>query len=210
MPLPRPALHTPSVTCPFKMLSRCVRIQGIGRLLTSSAARNLQQSRQFSDPAEQFQISRAIVGSLTQSFVRGSLRHEEPAEPINLELARQQHAIYVSELKKLIPIVVQVAPHESLPDLIFVEDPAVIHEGTALLTQMKPPTRAPEIELMRPIVEEMGFRVLEMSEPGAYLDGGDVTFTGREFLVGLSERTNAVSKGGPILHVLSAVILVDT
>lgn len=37
-------------------------------------------------------------------------------------------------------------------------------------------------------------KVVEMKEP-AYMDGGDVLFTGREFFVGLSERTNQVSTG---------------
>lgn len=37
-----------------------------------------------------------------------------------------------------------------------------------------------------------GLKVVEMIEPGR-MDGGDVLFTGREFFVGLSERTNQVS-----------------
>ena len=37
-----------------------------------------------------------------------------------------------------------------------------------------------------------GLSVVEMTEP-ARMDGGDVLFTGREFFVGLSDRTNQVS-----------------
>lgn len=43
-------------------------------------------------------------------------------------------------------------------------------------------------------------KVVEMKEP-AYMDGGDVLFTGREFFVGLSERTNQVSN-----HISSMVV----
>ena len=88
---------------------------------------------------------------------------------------------------------VQIPAEERFPDLVYVEDPAVVLDGTALITQMAPPTRAPEILVMQPVLEKMGYRIVTMKEPGAYLDGGDVMFTGREFLVGLSERTNQVS-----------------
>ena len=37
-----------------------------------------------------------------------------------------------------------------------------------------------------------GLSVAEMTEP-ARMDGGNVLFTGREFFVGLSDRTNQVS-----------------
>ena len=39
---------------------------------------------------------------------------------------------------------------------------------------------------------ELGLQVVDMKEPGR-MDGGDVLFTGREFFVGVSSRTNAVS-----------------
>lgn len=37
-----------------------------------------------------------------------------------------------------------------------------------------------------------GLSIVEMTDP-ARMDGGDVLFTGREFFVGLSDRTNQVS-----------------
>jgi N-dimethylarginine dimethylaminohydrolase len=75
-----------------------------------------------------------------------------------------------------------------------VEEPAVCLDGTALVTQMRPASRAREVEPMRPVLESMGFSIVEMREYGAYLDGGDVLFTGREFLIGLTQRTNSVSQ----------------
>ena len=166
------------------------RIQPIKRILLASFKR--QQLRGAHDVAEYFQFRRAIVGTLPQSFVTQSLRFKEPEKPIDFEHAKRQHAKYVSDLKKLIPEVVQVAPDERFPDSVFVEDPVVTVEDTVLLAQTKPRSRSGEFMLLRPVLEEMGLHVVEMKEPGAYLDGGDVIFTGREFLVGLSERTNAV------------------
>lgn len=44
---------------------------------------------------------------------------------------------------------------------------------------------------MKRVMEQLGLKVVEMVEPGR-LDGGDVLFTGREFFVGQSTRTNEV------------------
>lgn len=41
-------------------------------------------------------------------------------------------------------------------------------------------------------MKQLGLQVVKMTEPGV-MDGGDVLFTGREFFVGLSTRTNQVS-----------------
>lgn len=184
---PRPSKFHHFFAGKIRMLSR---VQPIKRFLLASLRR--QQSREAHDVAEYFHFRRAIVGTLPQSFVTQSLRFNEPEKPIDFECAKQQHAKYVSELKKLIPDVVQVAPDERFPDSIFVEDPVVTVEDTVLLAQTKPRSRSGEFMLLRPVLEEMGLRIVEMKEPGAYLDGGDVVFTGREFLVGLSERTNTV------------------
>ena len=147
------------------------------------------------DPAAYFNFRQAIVGSpdsINQNFADNALRIDKPAEAIDVNRAKEQHATYVRELKKLIPEVVEVPFDARFPDQVFVEEPAVCLDGTALVTQMRPASRAKETEPMRPVLEKMGCRIVEMKEPGAYLDGGDVLFTGREFLIGLTERTNKV------------------
>ncbi len=45
---------------------------------------------------------------------------------------------------------------------------------------------------MKEAIEALGLNVVEMTDP-ARMDGGDVLFTGREFFVGQSSRTNEVS-----------------
>ena len=49
--------------------------------------------------------------------------------------------------------------------------------------------------------------VVEMTDP-ARMDGGDVLFTGREFLVGLSDRTNQVSVSYTATFLPNIVMLV--
>lgn len=74
---------------------------------------------------------------------------------------------------------------------MFVEDIAVVCNGTALVTKPGHPTREKEVEYMRSILKnELELPVIEIQDPKATLDGGDVLFTGKEFFVGLSGRTN--------------------
>lgn len=40
-------------------------------------------------------------------------------------------------------------------------------------------------------MERLDLKIVEMTDPGR-MDGGDVLFTGREFFVGQSQRTNKV------------------
>ena len=52
-------------------------------------------------------------------------------------------------------------------------------------------SRRGETNLIRETIVSVGLNVVEMKDPGT-MDGGDVLFTGREFFVGLSSRTNEV------------------
>lgn len=50
---------------------------------------------------------------------------------------------------------------------------------------------------MKQTLKDLGLKIVEMTDENATLDGGDVLFTGREFFVGLSKRTN--QRGAEIL-----------
>ena len=162
------------------------RLRHLTRLTKPALSRQLH---------EHFQYTRAIFGSLNDRFVEGAIRFEDPVKPVNVERAKQQHANYIKQLTKLLPgKTIQIPPDVRFPDQVFTEDPAVVYDGIAMLTRMSKLTRAGEKELMKPALEEMGFTsIAEIKNPDAYLDGGDVLFTGREFLIGQSSRTNAVS-----------------
>jgi dimethylargininase len=106
-------------------------------------------------------------------------------------LARAQHTAYVEVLRGLVPNVKVLPADEKFPDCVFVEDPAIVIGGHALLTQPGDPTRREETVRMRRVLrDEVGLVVMEVADPEAKLDGGDVLWTGREILVGLSSRTN--------------------
>ena len=172
------------------MLSRLAQI----RMLSSRRlVSGLTPKRQVHDIAEYFRYTRAIVCDVNQRLVKDALRFDEPVEPISFEKAKRDHANYVQQVRNLLPgKIVQIPTDETFPDQVFVEDPAVVYDGTALLTNMRAPSRAGEKVRMRRALEELGLPISEMTREGAHLDGGDVLFTGREFLIGLSSRTNAV------------------
>ncbi|XP_029938982.1 N(G),N(G)-dimethylarginine dimethylaminohydrolase 1 isoform X2 [Salarias fasciatus] len=50
---------------------------------------------------------------------------------------------------------------------------------------------------MKEALKNLNLNIVEMTDENATLDGGDVLFTGREFFVGLSKRTN--QRGAEIL-----------
>ncbi|XP_064189549.1 N(G),N(G)-dimethylarginine dimethylaminohydrolase 1 isoform X4 [Anguilla rostrata] len=54
-----------------------------------------------------------------------------------------------------------------------------------------------QTEAMKKALSELNLKLVEMDDEMATLDGGDVLFTGREFFVGLSKRTN--QRGAEIL-----------
>ncbi|XP_008936009.1 PREDICTED: N(G),N(G)-dimethylarginine dimethylaminohydrolase 1 [Merops nubicus] len=54
-----------------------------------------------------------------------------------------------------------------------------------------------KVEAMKRVLGSLNLNIVEMLDETATLDGGDVLFTGREFFVGLSRRTN--QRGAEIL-----------
>ena len=160
----------------------------------SSVSSNLKTSRK---PAleEWFQYSKVIVSQVPDSFVQDSLRFEEPKDPIDLRKAKAQNRYYVEQLRKLVSEVVEIEPDPKYPDMVFVEDPAVVLTNKAIVCKIGHPSRQGESVKMKEILENMNVETYDLFDidPRATMDGGDVLFTGREFLVGLSGRTNKVS-----------------
>lgn len=132
-----------------------------------------------------FRYTHALVCRLPQSFKT----HNNVQ--IDIEEAKKQHESYVRLLRELGLDVIELPPDETLPECVFVEDTAVICNGTALITRPGAPHRTKETDTIRVILKkELDLPIIEMSDPSAKLDGGDVLFTGREFFVGLSDWTN--------------------
>ncbi|XP_053178778.1 N(G),N(G)-dimethylarginine dimethylaminohydrolase 1 [Scomber japonicus] len=143
-----------------------------------------------------FHYTHAIVRGVPASLAKGALRMSQ-AE-VDLAGARREHEAYVEVLKTKVGLeVVELPADESFPDCVFVEDAAVVCGDTALITRQGAESRRGEKETMTRALKELNMKIVEMTDETATLDGGDVLFTGREFFVGLSKRTN--QRGAEIL-----------
>jgi len=131
--------------------------------------------------------SLVLVSGIPDSYAAAALGL---SGEVDLDKARRQHKEYVKALEELGCDVVVVAPDETLPDCVFVEDTAVILDGRALMTRPGHANRVNEVNNVRPVLKKQDVVIMEMVDPDATLDGGDVIFTGKEILVGLSKRTN--------------------
>lgn len=126
---------------------------------------------------------------LPNSFV-DALKQQAPDTPIDLALAKTQHQAYVTALKDLGLRVIEVAADESLPDCCFVEDTAVVIGGRAAINNLGAKERQGEEKQINKTLKELGIETFPIEAPGT-VDGGDVLFTGKHLIIGLSKRTNA-------------------
>jgi len=111
--------------------------------------------------------------------------------PVDLELARRQHADLVAAVRGLNIDVLELPPDETNALSVFTQDLAVVVNGIALMCRPVNSTRKPEVDTMRAVLrKELNQTIAEPESPKALLSGSDVFFTGREFFIGLSNHTN--------------------
>lgn len=109
-------------------------------------------------------------------------------QQIDVAVATGQHRNYEACLTALGVHVVSLPASPSLPDGVFVEDPAVVVEEAAVMNRMGSEARRKEVESM---AEALGrFRRLKWMREPATLEGGDVMRIGKTLYVGVSRRTN--------------------
>lgn len=138
----------------------------------------------------------AVVRGVPSSLATEALRTSQ--SEVDLAKAVQEHAEYVEVLRSKLGLeVVELPADEALPDCVFVEDAAVVCGDTALITRPGAECRRAETEAMKEALKKLHLNIIEMKDENATLDGGDVLFTGQEFFVGLSKRTN--QRGAEIL-----------
>ncbi|XP_073499656.1 N(G),N(G)-dimethylarginine dimethylaminohydrolase 1 isoform X2 [Phyllobates terribilis] len=139
----------------------------------------------------------AIVRGIPDSFSEQALRMTESGE-VDTARARRELELYTRVLKDKLGLqVIELDAENTMPDAPFVEDIAVVLNETALVTRPGAPSRRKEVEAVKKALQDLQLNVVEMTDESATLDGGDVLFTGREFFVGLSKRTN--QRGAEIL-----------
>lgn len=132
-------------------------------------------------------IQRAIVRPPGSSF-RDALTTVDLGTP-DLDEARAQHEAYCAALGRCGVELIRLPEDDRHPDSTFVEDTAVLVNGRAVLTRPGAPSRADEVEAIRPALARFLPTLGAIEEPGT-LDGGDVCETDQRFLIGISRRTN--------------------
>jgi dimethylargininase len=109
-------------------------------------------------------------------------------QPIDVAKATVQHQAYRDFLAELGVRIVSLPAEPDLPDAVFVEDPAVVVEEVAIISNMGVSSRRPEATSLANALSH--YRPLKFLAAPATLDGGDVLRVGRSVFVGLSRRTN--------------------
>lgn len=104
------------------------------------------------------------------------------------ELACEQHKQYCAALESCGLEVIKLSYDQRYPDGCFVEDTAVIVNGSAIVTNPGHPSRKGEIE---EIAKVLGTKLsLHYIKAPGTLDGGDVLRVNNHFFIGLTDRTN--------------------
>jgi dimethylargininase len=137
--------------------------------------------------ARVFDFDFAIVRQPGRSVVDG-LRQGDHASP-TYEGVAAEHAAYVAALSAAGAEVEILPALEDFPDSVFVEDPALVFAGAAIVLRPGAPSRLGETQAVRTALQRRFDRVLELDGDG-HADGGDVLVTPQEVLIGLSSRTD--------------------
>jgi dimethylargininase len=132
-----------------------------------------------------YNFSRAIVRSPGASVVNGL--SEVGIKP-DYNLLVIEHTKYVDTLLKLGLKVDVLDPEDTLPDSVFVEDPALTFANGTILLEPGAPSRKGERGLIQPHLTQTFDTVFKLVEGSA--EGGDVLRLNKEVLIGLSDRTN--------------------
>jgi dimethylargininase len=109
--------------------------------------------------------------------------------PVDIALARAQHAAYVGALTDSGWKIEQAPAADDCPDSVFIEDTVVVCEDLAVLTRPGAPARRAEVAGVSQSARSLGLRTARIQEPGT-LEGGDVLQVGHTVYVGRGERTN--------------------
>jgi dimethylargininase len=130
----------------------------------------------------------ALVRPPASRLAEGIVTHISRT-PVDLTLARTQHAAYAGALAASGWTVEQAPVADDCPDSVFIEDAVVVCDDLAVLTRSGTPARRPEVPGVARAVQSLGLRTAAIQEPGT-LDGGDVLQAGRTVYVGRGGRTN--------------------
>jgi len=132
-------------------------------------------------------FKQTIVRKPGKSYVNG-LTSSNLGKP-DYEKALQQHQGYIEVLKKCNVEVEVLEADEDFPDSCFVEDPAVVTEKVAVVTNPGAESRNGEKIDMKRVLQKFYSNIEEIQAPGT-LEGGDILRVRDHFYIGVSCRTN--------------------
>jgi dimethylargininase len=140
----------------------------------------------------------ALVCSDIPNTLINGLSLSSDHEPVNLQLAREQHQTYINYLKDEANIkLIYIDPNDFYPDCVFVEDCVISLDNKILITNPGAESRRGEIEIVsklfysKELNNKLNLDIYEIqNKQEAFIDGGDCCWTGREFIIGKSNRTN--------------------
>lgn len=127
-------------------------------------------------------ICRKPSASVVDGLRAGTGRDPDPA------LFLTQHGHYLTALQNAGVQLTVLDALDDFPDAVFVEDAALCFTPVAVVCRPGAPTRFGEAAAMTPHLHRFFPRVAELA--AGRLEGGDVLVTGREVLVGLSDRSD--------------------
>jgi len=130
----------------------------------------------------------AITRAVSPAIGRCELTYLD-RQPIDFARAVEQHRQYQQCLAALGARIVSLPADPDHPDLMFVEDPAVVLDEVAVITRMGAESRRGEAASLARAIEP--YRPLIWMREPATLEGGDVMRMGGRLFVGISPRTNA-------------------
>lgn len=133
-----------------------------------------------------FKFTHALCRRPAKSVTDG-LRAQDHGDPDPLAFAAE-HAAYVSALRDAGCDVTVLPADEAFPDSVFIEDPALVLNGTAIMLRPGAQTRLGEAAVLRPALVENMNDVIDLQTSG-FVDGGDILCTDDRVLLGLSART---------------------
>jgi dimethylargininase len=134
-------------------------------------------------------FTHAITRRPAPSITAG-LRAVDTGTP-DLALMQSHHDAYVATLRETGATVIELAPLDAFPDSVFVEDTALCLPDGAVVMRPGAPSRLGEATEMAPHLGALYGRIVRISSPDSFIEGGDILVTEREILVGRSARTNA-------------------
>ena len=134
-----------------------------------------------------FEFTHALCRFHSASVADG-LRDVDHGDPDPMAFAAE-HGAYISALRDAGCTVNVLPADETFPDSVFIEDPALVLNGTAIVLRPGADTRLGEAAALRPSLLEYMNDVIDLTTTG-YVDGGDILCTDDRVLLGLSARTN--------------------